>query len=81
MFGMWKIDRDVRCDFFFGGVNTWGVRGHKKGGEVRDGKRERRKETHDHSNVLRGAWLNAACGLRRARLSPVRVVCGILLRG
>jgi hypothetical protein len=52
------------------------------GGEGKSVKRKREggKETYDHSNVLNSAWLNAACGLRRARFRPVRNVCVILHR-
>lgn len=46
---------------------------------IREGRWERGqgelwKDTHDHTDVLSGAWLDAARGLRRARLGPVRIV-------
>jgi hypothetical protein len=43
-------------------------------GGVERGGGEHRKVTHDHSDVLRGAWLDTALGLRRARFGPVRIV-------
>jgi hypothetical protein len=43
-------------------------------GRRRRGRGELWKDTHDHTDVLSGAWLDAARGLRRARLGPVCIV-------
>ena len=55
----------------------------EKEGEWKGVKREWEceKGTHDHSDVLSSAWLNAACRLRCARLGPVSIVYVILQRG